>query len=61
MRTSKEQASSTLKKHNYRLDAAVDAYYQALTDSPQATPVSTKKLEELFAKYKGNLSHVFYF
>ncbi|CAE6511684.1 unnamed protein product [Rhizoctonia solani] len=49
--SSKDQAVSTLKKHNYRLDAAVDAYYQALTDSPPAQ-VSTEKLGTLFNKYK---------
>ncbi|QRW26514.1 cullin binding [Rhizoctonia solani] len=48
---SKEQALSALKKHNYRLDAAVDAYYQALTDAPPAQ-VSTQKLGALFDKYK---------
>jgi hypothetical protein len=46
---------TTLKKHNYRLDAAVDAYYQALTDAPPA-PVSTQKLGQLFDKYKGKLT-----
>jgi len=48
---SKEQASSNLKKHNYRLDAAVDAYYQALTDSP-APQASTQKIGAIFDKYK---------
>ncbi|CAE6475757.1 unnamed protein product [Rhizoctonia solani] len=48
---SKDQALSALKKHNYRLDAAVDAYYQGLTDSPPAQ-VSTQKLGALFDKYK---------
>ncbi|KAF8671963.1 Defective in cullin neddylation protein [Rhizoctonia solani] len=51
MLASKEQALSALKKHNYRLDAAVDAYYQALTDAPPAQ-VSTQKLGTLFDKYK---------
>ncbi|KAF8737860.1 Defective in cullin neddylation protein, partial [Rhizoctonia solani] len=51
MLASKEQALSALKKHNYRLDAAVDAYYQALTDAPPAQ-VSTQKLGALFDKYK---------
>ncbi|CAE6432191.1 unnamed protein product [Rhizoctonia solani] len=49
--SSKDQALSALKKHNYRLDAAVDAYYQALTDAPPAQ-VSTQKLGALFDKYK---------
>ncbi|CAE6526054.1 unnamed protein product [Rhizoctonia solani] len=48
---SKDQAISILKKHNYRLDAAVDAYYQSLTDTPPAQ-VSTEKLGTLFNKYK---------
>ncbi|KAG8717131.1 Scaffold-type E3 ligase [Ceratobasidium sp. 395] len=46
--SSKEEATSFLKKNNYRLDAAVDAYYQAQTDAP----VSTPKITELFNKYK---------
>ncbi|CAE6416991.1 unnamed protein product [Rhizoctonia solani] len=49
--SSKDQALSTLKKHNYRLDAAVDAYYQAITDAPPAQ-VSIQKLGALFDKYK---------
>ncbi|KAB5592265.1 DCN1-like protein 1 [Ceratobasidium theobromae] len=48
---SKDQALDSLKKHNYRLDAAVDAYYQALTDAPPAS-ISTQKLTQLFDKYK---------
>ncbi|KAG8700126.1 Scaffold-type E3 ligase [Ceratobasidium sp. 394] len=46
--SSKDEATSYLKKHNYRLEAAIDAYYQAQTDSP----VSTQKLGELFDRYK---------
>lgn len=46
--SSKEEASNFLKKHNYRLDAAVDAYYQAITDSP----ASVQKIGKLFDEYK---------
>ncbi|KAG9103918.1 Scaffold-type E3 ligase [Ceratobasidium sp. 370] len=46
--SSKDEAASYLKKHDYRLEVAMDAYYQAQTDSP----ASTQKIGELFNKYK---------
>ncbi|QRV99549.1 cullin binding [Ceratobasidium sp. AG-Ba] len=46
--SSKDEASTYLKKHNYRLDAAVDAYYQASTDSS----ASPQKIATIFDQYK---------
>ncbi|KFY28990.1 hypothetical protein V491_00232 [Pseudogymnoascus sp. VKM F-3775] len=55
---SERVASSVLKKHNYKLDAACDAYY-ASGGKPAvaATPVEDKSsasLSNLFEKYRGS-------
>ena len=54
-----KEASSFLKKHNWRLDAAIDAYYSGHgssgTPAKSVTDPATmeKRIVDLFNKYKG--------
>ncbi len=54
-----KEASSFLKKHNWRLDAAIDAYYSgpgtAGSPAKSATDPATmeRRIVDLFNKYKG--------
>lgn len=54
-----KEASSFLKKHNWRLDAAIDAYYSGpgISGNPlkSATDPATmeRRIVDLFNKYKG--------
>ena len=54
-----KEASSCLKKHNWRLDAAIDAYYSgsgaAASPAKSATDPATmeRRIVDLFNKYKG--------
>ena len=55
---SQKEASSILKKHGWRLDAAIDAYYSAPgsgTPGKSTTDPATmeKRIVDLFNKYKG--------
>lgn len=49
-----KQAQSTLSKHGYKLDAALDAYFNDAGDVPPAAPTGTNrsKLNQLFDSYK---------
>ena len=54
-----KEASSCLKKHNWRLDAAIDAYYSGPGASGNPAKAATdpatmeRRIVELFNKYKG--------
>jgi hypothetical protein len=54
-----KEASSFLKKHNWRLDAAIDAYYSGPSASGNATRSASdpatmeRRIVDLFNKYKG--------
>ncbi|KZV91875.1 hypothetical protein EXIGLDRAFT_86715 [Exidia glandulosa HHB12029] len=50
-----KEAQTTLNKHNYKLDAALDAYFNDLDDPPAAAPAAANrsKLTQLFDSYKG--------
>ena len=54
-----KEASSVLKKHNWRLDAAIDAYYSSSGASGNPAKSTTdpatmeKRIVDLFNKYKG--------
>jgi len=56
--TSSKEASSFLKKHSWRLDAAIDAYYSGPSASGGATKSSSdpatmeRRIVELFNKYR---------
>lgn len=54
-----KEASSFLKKHNWRLDAAIDAYYSGpgaasnLAKSTSDPATMERRIVDLFNKYKG--------
>ena len=60
-----KEASSCLKKHNWRLDAAIDAYYSGPGASGNPAKAATdpatmeRRIVDLFNKYKGNCGNHF--